>query len=305
MKYRCAIVFALAGVAICSTMSGATAASKSTALKTLRVLATGLNFPEGPSLDPNGKYVYFVDTQDSFVCRFNLKTNTLERHWVTLPGGGKGNGSTIGPDGALYVADVARKSIDRVSLPDGAVTTVVDHDDIGGALLGPNDLIFDKSHALYFTDPNGTWNNPALKASIYRVDPITHAVTKVAGNLNFCNGLIITPDGKTLVTIESPIRQFDAYNVSPAGPLPVQNSPARIIGVLGGGDGIRMGKDGYIYSCFFGDGVVAKFDLQGKIVRRYPAGGMNPTNLCFSRDGKSLYVTETQTNTLVQVPLLP
>jgi gluconolactonase len=291
----------LIGVGL-ATASVVTNAAQPPASKAPRVLVRDLKFPEGPAVSPNGHYLYCVNVQANYITRYNLKNGEYERDWATLPEGGRGNGSVIGPDGALYVADVGRKSIERVSLADGSVTTIVDTNEVGGALLGPNDIVFDGTRAMYFTDPDGSWNAPT--GAVYRVDWRTKAVTKVAGELQFPNGIALTGDGRTLYTVESPLKQLVKFAVSPEGPL--TGSPKQVVGIVGengGGDGMRLGRDKFLYMALFGDGVIAKVSADGKIVKRIPAGGKQPTNLCFSKDGKTLFVTETETNTLVQVPL--
>ena len=181
-------------------------------------LAQGLKFPEGPVLSPDGKTLYTVNVQTDFISRLDLKTKTLTREWVTLPTGGRGNGATWGPDGALYVADVGRKLIARVSLPDGKVTTFVDKTADGTPFRGPNDLVFDKKGGLYFTDPDGTWDKPI--ASVYYVAPTTHAVSQVAAGLQFPNGLALSADERTLYVGESPLHRITAIDLTPNGIVP-------------------------------------------------------------------------------------
>lgn len=267
------------------------------------ILAQGLKFPEGPALSPDGKTLYLVNVQTSAISRLDLKTKTLIYAWVTLPEGGRGNGATIGPDGALYIADVGRKLIVRVSLPDGQVTTVVDKTAEGKPFRGPNDLIFDKQGGIYFTDPDGSWGRPI--AAVYYVAPKTHTVSQVAEGLQFPNGLVLSADGHTLYVAESPLHRITAIDVTPNGIVPPgQKRIFCVTGTVGGGDGMRLGRDGFLYAAIYGEGVIAKISPQGELVHRYPVVvGLHPTNLCFAHDGKSLYVTETDTNTVVQLRL--
>jgi gluconolactonase len=266
-------------------------------------LARGLKFPEGPVLSADGKTLYAVNVQSSAISRLDLKTKALAYTWVTLPDGGRGNGMTLGPDGALYVADVGRKLIARIALPDGRITTVVDRAPGGGLFRGPNDLIFDKMGGIYFTDPDGSWDKPV--ASVYHVAPKTHAVSLVADGLQFPNGLVLAADEKTLYVAESPLHRITAIDVTPNGIVP----PGRkhvfcVTGTVGGGDGMRLGRDGFLYAAIYGEGVIAKISPQGEVVYRYDVGGgKHPTNLCFAHDERSLYVTETDTNTIIQLRL--
>ena len=175
-------------------------------------LARGLKFPEGPTLSADGRTLYAVNVQSSAISRLDLKTKALTYAWVTLPEGGRGNGMTLGPDGALYVADVGRKLIARLALPDGQVTTVVDRAPGGGPFRGPNDLIFDKQGGLYFTDPDGSWDKPI--ASVYHIAAKTHIVSLVAEGMQFPNGLVLSADEKTLYVAESPLHRITAITLA-------------------------------------------------------------------------------------------
>lgn len=260
-------------------------------------LAQGLKFPEGPALSLDGKTLYLVNVQTSAISRLDLKTKTLTYAWVMLPEGGRGNGATIGLDGALYVADVGRKLIARISLPDGKITTVVDKTAEGKPFRGPNDLIFDKKGGLYFTDPDGSWDKPI--AAVYYVAPHTHAVSQIADGMQFPNGLTLSADAKTLYVAESPLHKITAITLASGA-----QSIFCVTGTVGGGDGMRLGRDGFLYAAIYGEGVIAKISPQGEVVHRYPVVvGQHCTNLCFTQDGKSLYVTETDTNSVIQLRL--
>ena len=271
--------------------------SADAAPRLLETLAQGLKFPEGPTLSADGTTLYAVNVQSSAISRLDLKTKVFVYDWVTLPEGGRGNGMTLGPDGALYVADVGRKLIARISLPDGKVTTVVDRDEAGLTLRGPNDLIFDKQGGIYFTDPDGSWDKPI--ASVYHVAPKTLAVSLVAGGLQFPNGLVLSADEKTLFVAESPLHRITAITLA--------GSAKRVFcvtGTVGGGDGMRLGRDGFLYAAIYGEGVIAKISMQGEVVHRYAVQvGQHCTNQCFAPDQRSVYVTETDTNTVIRLRL--
>jgi len=260
-------------------------------------LARGLKFPEGPTLSADGGTLYCVNVQSSAISRLDLKTGAFSYTWVTLPEGGRGNGMTLGPDGALYVADVGRKLIARISLPDGAVTTVVEKAAGGKAFRGPNDLIFDKEGGLYFTDPDGSWDAPV--GAVYHVAAKTHVVSRVAEGMRFPNGLALTADGKTLLVAESPLHLVTGVVLAGGA-----RRTFCVTGTVGGGDGMRLGRDGFLYVAVYGEGVIAKISPVGDVVHRYDVQvGKHCTNLCFTPDQKSLYVTETDTNTIIKMRL--
>ncbi len=264
------------------------------------VLATGLAFPEGPVLSRDCKVLYCVNVAASFISRLDLTTHTLTREWLTLPDNGRGNGATLGPDGALYVADVGAKRIVRIDISQdpspGAVSVIADADPLGAPLLGPNDLVFAPDGTLYFTDPNGSWADPI--GAVYKVHPATRAISVVAKDLRYPNGLVLSQDARTLYLAQTPLKRIDALDLS-TGTL----HPFATVSENGGPDGLRLGPDGSLYVAVFGDGVVVKVSPQGKVLARLPVGGQNPTNLCFTPEGTALYVTEAETHTLVFLPL--
>ena len=258
-------------------------------------LARGLKFPEGPTLSADGGTLYAVNVQSGAISRLDLKTGVFSYAWVTLPEGGRGNGMTLGPDGALYVADVGRKLIARISLPDGAVTTVADKAPGGAAFRGPNDLIFDKDGGLYFTDPDGSWDTPV--GAVYHVAAQTRVVSRVADGMRFPNGLVLTADGKRLLVAESPLHLITEIMLAGGA-----KRVFCVTGTVGGGDGMRLGRDGFLYAAIYGEGVIAKISPAGEVVQRYEVQvGKHCTNLCFAPDQKSLYVTETDTNTVIKM----
>ena len=177
-----------------------------------RVIARGLAFPEGPTLSVDGRTLYIVNLAAPFLSRLDLATESLTREWATLPDGGVGNGMTLGPDGALYVADVAARRIARVSPDDGATTTITDTTDTGDTLRGPNDLVFDAHGGLFFTDPAGSWDDPI--GCVYHVRPCDGTASLVAGGIQFPNGLVVSPDGQTLYVAETARKRVLAIDLS-------------------------------------------------------------------------------------------
>src|SRR3954462_12213867 len=133
----------------------------------LRVVATGLRFPEGPVAMPDGSIVLG-----------EIERQTLTRvlpdgttHVIAHTGGGP-NGVALGPDGAFYIcnnggfawrlednlfrpalasADYVSGSIQRVDPTNGGVTVLYDRSG-GNKLNGPNDIVFDARGGFYFTD---------------------------------------------------------------------------------------------------------------------------------------------------------
>src|SRR5437867_3723098 len=133
----------------------------------IRVLATNLEFPEGPVVMPDGSVV-LVEIRGKRLTR--VYPDGRKEVVALIPGGP--NGAAHGPDGKMYICntggfswipagkmimpgpqpdDYQGGSIQRVDMQSGKVETVVDR--CGEhALRGPNDLVFDKHGGLWFSD---------------------------------------------------------------------------------------------------------------------------------------------------------
>ncbi|MFM8237431.1 MAG: SMP-30/gluconolactonase/LRE family protein, partial [Actinomycetota bacterium] len=131
-------------------------------------ITDGLRFPEGPVARPDGS-VIVVELAAGTITRVAPDGT---KSTVAEPGGSP-NGAAIGPDGALYVcnsggwafteilgfmipdselpADHAGGRIERIDLTTGAVTVLYTECD-GHRLIGPNDLVFDATGGMWFTD---------------------------------------------------------------------------------------------------------------------------------------------------------
>src|SRR3982751_1730385 len=134
----------------------------------IRVLATDLEFPEGPVVMPDGSVV-LVEIRGKRLTR--VYPDGRKEDVAQIPGGP--NGAALGPDGKMYVRnngglrrhplrgtlspgapephEYIGGSIQRVDLATGEVETVVDR--CGEhPLKGPNDLVFDRHGGLWFSD---------------------------------------------------------------------------------------------------------------------------------------------------------
>src|SRR5436309_14129805 len=133
----------------------------------IRVLATDLEFPEGPVVMPDGSVV-LVEIRGKRLTR--VYPDGRKEVVAQIPGGP--DGAALGPDGKMYICNnggfswiptgkmnmpgpqpggYLGGSIQRVDLQRGKVETVVDR--CGEhALRGPNDLVFDKHGGLWFSD---------------------------------------------------------------------------------------------------------------------------------------------------------
>ena len=259
------------------------------------VIATGLQFPEGPVWRDDA--LFFTEIERGVVSRWTVDGAVGS---VATTGGGP-NGAACGPDGALYVTQnggMTREArttpgIQRVTL-DGEVTMVATAV-AGRALEGPNDLAFDAGGRLWFTDPRGP-ADPARNdrpGRIFALDVATgEGELVIELGPVFPNGIAFLADGN-LVWTESFTRRVVALvdgHPDVVVELPERHYP----------DGLGVGADGRLYvASTYAHCVSVVHD--GVVVDRLPCGDGMPTNCCFG--DTDLYVTESRHGTLWRFPV--
>lgn len=251
------------------------------------LIATGLDFPEGPVYDRHGNlYLCQLRSGDISVVRPDGRLEDV------INTGGNPNGAALDREGHLLVADSGKNSILRIS-PDADVLTLADGYQ-GEPLRGPNDLVVAADDSVYFTTPVGS-NEDNPIGRVYRLHP-GGRVDLIAERLAFPNGIALSADGSVLYVAETRRRHvlrlaLDARGM-PAG-------EAEIFAVLRpvgeGPDGMAFDVEGCLYVAHYGGGCVAVFGPDGTKEREIPIEGANPTNVAFGgRDMKTLYVTEAE-----------
>lgn len=163
---------------------------------TIDTLATGLAFPECPRWR-DGR-LWFSDIYRGVVLRLDPATGDLDRV-VEVPGQPAGLGFL--PDGDLIVASVEERRIYRVAA-DG---TLHPHADLHGiASWHLNDMAVDATGRAYvgnYGDASAP-PEPAFPADLAMVESDGSAHV-VATDMLFANGMVITPDGSTLIVAET------------------------------------------------------------------------------------------------------
>jgi gluconolactonase len=277
----------------------------------IEVLAKGFEWAEGPLWVPeDGGFLLFSDVPQNIIYRYadGRATPWLEPsgYTGTEPRGGEpgSNGLALDPEGRLVLCQHGDRRIARLdapwSAPEPHFTTLADRHE-GHRFHSPNDLTFDASGNLYFTDPpyglEGGPEGPGRELDfqgVYRLSP-SGEVTLLTAELSRPNGIALSPDGATLYVANSdPERAvWRAYDLSPEGTLTNGRTFFDATPWVGDErpglpDGLEVDPDGNLFAT--GPGGVLLFTPEGEHLGtlRLPQPA---ANCAFGDDGQSLYIT--------------
>jgi len=237
----------------------------------------GFTFTEGPARAPDGS-VYFSYVRAGRTWHWNPEGEvTLFREDT-----GGGNGMYFDSDGNLFVCEGDRGRITRVTL-ENEVTVVADEYN-GKRFNRPNDLWVAPDGGVYFSDPNyGGGELSQDGEHVYYVPPGGGEVVRIIDDMVRPNGLIGTPDGRTLYVTDAGDAKTWRFAVGEDGGL-----SERTVFVEFGGDGMTIDAGGNVYLAL--DAVVA-FSPEGEQIERIELPE-RPTNMCFAgEDLRTLLIT--------------
>src|SRR6478752_3415893 len=178
-------------------------------------LADDLMWSEGPLWDSKRQVLLFSDIPRNVVMQWHSDKGVsrfLERSGYTgaAPFIGRepgSNGLTFDLQGRLTLCQHGDRRISRREADGTMVALATSYD--GKKLNSPNDLVFHRDGALYFTDPPyglpGTFQDPTKELpfqGVYRVAP-DGTITLLTRELEAPNGLAFSPDYKTLYVANS------------------------------------------------------------------------------------------------------
>jgi gluconolactonase len=251
---------------------------------TVEQLAGGLAFTEGPTCDADGN-VLFTDQPNDRI----LKWSTEGRLSTFLQPAGRANGMYFAPGGDLIACADEKTALWSIA-PDGTTTRLVDAY-ANRALNGPNDVWVRPDGALYFTDPfyRRPWwtydSRPQDGEHVYFLSADRRRLDRVITDLTKPNGIIGTPDGRTLFVADIGAGQTFRYDIAADGTL-----SGKTLVVERGSDGMTIDAEGHLY--LTGDGVMA-FDLSGQQIEHIQIPGEKWTaNVSFGgKDRQTLFIT--------------
>ena len=218
----------------------------------LEVLLDGLKFGEGPRWR-DGK-LWFSDFYAHRVATVGL--DGRDETIVEVPQRPSGLGWT--PKGELLVVSMLDRRVLRF---DGRALHL--YADLAALAAGLcNDMVVDAAGRAYVGNFGYDRHNdaPPRNTRIIRVDPDGRAAS-VGDEIHFPNGMVITPDGRTLIVAETFAHRLGAFDVGADGALANYRVFAPLDGVYP--DGI----------CLDAEGAVWVTDARGQRVLRVLPGG--------------------------------
>ncbi len=248
----------------------------------LEKLAGGFSFTEGPACDSQGN-VFFTDQPNDRILKWSVdgKLSTF------MQPAGRANGLSFDAQGNLWACADEKNELWRIS-PDKKVTVVVKNYE-GKLLNGPNDVWICPSGGLYFTDPyykRPYWKRgpKEMDECVYFLSADEKKLVRVVSDLNQPNGIIGTPDGKTLYVADIGGRKTYSYRIQPDGTLADKH-----LFCEPGSDGMTIDDQGNVY--LTGKGVLV-FDKSGNKIEQIEVNEPWTANVCFGgKDRRTLFIT--------------
>ncbi len=249
----------------------------------LTVLAGGFEFTEGPAADAQGN-VFFTDQPIDRI----MKWSTDGKLTTFMKPCGRSNGLCFDAQGNLWAC--ADEKNEMWIIDPAKKVTVVVKDFEGKLLNGPNDVWLRPDGGMYFTDPyypRSYWKRGPKEIAIegvYYLTPDHKKLTRVVADLSQPNGIIGTPDGKTLYVSDIRGGKTYAYNIQADGTLTGKRLFCKL-----GSDGMTIDDRGNVY--LTGKGVTV-FDPQGRQIEHIDVPESWTGNICFSgKDMQTLFIT--------------
>ncbi len=242
----------------------------------LELLGDGFSFTEGPAPDADGN-VYFTDQPNNTIVKWNRTTGEFS---VFMEDAGRSNGMYFDSRGNLITCADMDNELWSIDMETGEVTVLVDNWD-GKLLNGPNDVWVRPDGGMYFTDPlykRDYWErDPEMQQDgehVYFLSADGSRYFRVDEDLVKPNGIIGTPDGKTLYVADIGDDKTYMYDINEDGTL----SNRKLFCELGS-DGMTMDDRGNVY--LTGRGVTV-FNKNGERIAHIPVDKRWTANICFA-----------------------
>jgi gluconolactonase len=294
----------------------------------LTVVASGLQFPEGPVWMPDGSLLC-VELQRGTLSRIS-PTGIVS---VVAELGGAPNGAAIGPDGRCYVCNnggltftqkdgltyaglapegYAGGWIDAVDLQTGA------HEKLYTAcgeipLRAPNDLVFDRHGGFWFTDIGKSFKGATARdrGAVYYARADGSEIRRAIFPLEGPNGIGLSQDGTSVYVAESHTGRLWAFQVGEPGHV-VRHPQAAVPwekghmvwapGYYAILDSLAVDGQGNVCVADIPSGAITVISPDGRRIAQHAMPDAFTTNICFGGpDLRTAYITLSSTGQIVSM----
>lgn len=250
---------------------------------TPQLISDKFRFTEGPASDKKGN-VYFTDQPNDKIYKYDTDGNLT----VFMENTKRSNGMYFDNDGNLISCADAKNELVRISKDKNITVLLSDYQ--GKLLNGPNDVWVHPNGDMYITDPlykRNYWpetTNRVKEENVYRLPKGSNSAELVATNCKKPNGIIGTPDGRTLYVADIGDDKTYKYTINADGSL---SEPQLFVNQ--GSDGMTIDNRGNIY--LTGKGVTV-YDKNGNKLEQIPIPEGWTSNVSFCGKNKDkLFIT--------------
>src|ERR1700723_3679876 len=221
---------------------------------TPRVLLDDLIFPEGPRWHDGA--LYFSDMHGRAVWRLSPEGKSSKV--AEFPDEVSGLGWLS--DGTMLLVLMSRTLLLPLT-PRGPETAA----DLSSFVANPiNDMVVDRHGRAYIGGFGyNLFKNESPRPPVLLCVAPDGGVREVAADLHFPNGMVITPDGKTLIVGETLGARLTAFEIRPGGVLTNRRVFAAIDGVIP--DGICLDAEGAVWVAWPGSNKIVRLREGGEI----------------------------------------
>ncbi len=226
-------------------------------------LWTGARWSEGPAWFAAGRYLVWSDIPNNRILRWDETDGSVS---TFREPSNNTNGNTVDMQGRLVSCEQLTRRVTRTE-HDGKIMVLADSYQ-GKRLNSPNDVVVSSDGAIWFTDPTygitGDYEGDDAESEIggshvYRIDPDSGNVTKVADDFVQPNGLAFSANESELYIADSGVTH------APNGPAHIRRFKVSEDGKLssdaifatctcGFFDGLRVDRLGRVWTSAF-DGI--------------------------------------------------
>jgi sugar lactone lactonase YvrE len=269
-----------------------------------------LNFPEAPFWSSRDGALYYVEWGGDKI--WKLKDGKKELFLETRPSDGP-CGMDQDAAGNLWVAMYTSGHMVLLS-PEGEELKRFGQGP-KGRFVGPNDLVIDSAGGVYFTDSGDfdeDWTTGREAGKLYYLSP-KDEITLLDEAISYANGVVLSPDGKTLYVNEHRKNRILSYPVAGPGQIGQREIFAELdsdclsaedVCYEVGPDGMTRDADGNLWVAHYHSGALLKITPKGELAQKlFLPQGDTPTNASLTPDGQALYVSEASQGLLLKLPL--